>query len=134
MTFDFNKHIYRLLQDEPFFAALSRRMDKKPTRSIPTAGVSINKNTGYYELLYNPEYIETLSDREKCGVLKHEFYHLIFEHITDRLPDGKMSVLWNVATDLAINSHIKSELPEGCCVPGEGDYLHYPPQDFRVVL
>lgn len=127
MTFDLNKHIYRLLQDEPFFAALSRRIDKKPTRSIPTAGVSINKTTGYYELLYNPEYIETLSDREKAGVLKHEFYHLIFEHITDRLPDGKMSVLWNIATDLAINSHIRADLPEGCCIPGEGDYLHYPP-------
>jgi predicted metal-dependent peptidase len=127
MTFDLNKHIYRLLQDEPFFAALSRRIDKKSTRSIPTAGVSINKHTGYYELLYNPDYIETLTDREKCGVLKHEFYHLIFEHITDRLPDGKMSILWNVATDLAINSHIRTELPEGCCIPGEGEYLHYPP-------
>lgn len=127
MTFDLNKHIYRLLQDEPFFAALSRRIDKKSTRGIPTAGVSINKHTGYYELLYNPDYIETLTDREKRGVLKHEFYHLIFEHITDRLPEGKMSVLWNVATDLAINSHIRSELPEGCCIPGEGDYLHYPP-------
>lgn len=127
MTFDLNKHIYRLLQDEPFFAALSRRIDKKVSRSVPTAGVMINKHTGYYELLYNPEYFESITEKEMGGVLKHEFYHLVFEHITDRLPEGKMSVLWNVATDLAINWHIRTELPPGCCIPGEGDYERFPP-------
>ena len=37
VTFDLNIHIHRLLMDEPFFAALSRRMDKRATKSIPTA-------------------------------------------------------------------------------------------------
>ena len=126
MTFDLNKHIYRLLQEEPFFAALSRQIDKKMTRTVPTAGVGINKHSGHFELYYNPEYFETISDKQKAGVLKHEFYHLIFEHVTDRLPPGGMSVLWNVATDLAINGFIRDDLPPGCCVPGEGDFAIFP--------
>ena len=31
-TFDLNQHTARLLLDEPFFAALSRRMDKRVLR------------------------------------------------------------------------------------------------------
>ncbi len=42
MTFDLNKHVHRLLMDEPFFAALSRRIDKRIDKSIPTAGVRVN--------------------------------------------------------------------------------------------
>lgn len=128
MSFDLNKHIYRLLQDEPFFAALSRQIDKRMTRTVPTAGVGVNKNTGYFELYYNPDYFESISDKQKSGVLKHEFYHLIFEHVTDRLPADGMSVLWNIATDLAINGFIRDELPDGCCVPGEGDFISFPEQ------
>ena len=128
MSFDLNKHIYRLLQDEPFFAALSRQIDKRMTRTVPTAGVGVNKNTGYFELYYNPDYFESISDKQKSGVLKHEFYHLIFEHVTDRLPADGMSVLWNIATDLAINGFIRDELPDGCCVPGEGDFINFPEQ------
>ena len=36
VTFDLNIHIHRLLMDEPFFAALSRRMDKRATTALPT--------------------------------------------------------------------------------------------------
>lgn len=115
--FDLNKHTARLLMREPFFAGISRRVDKTASTAIPTAGVRLNKATGYFEMLYNPEFFEKLSDVEKLGVLKHEFYHLIFQHVTTRLPDGGMSKMWNVATDLAINSHLIGELPETGCIP-----------------
>ena len=49
--------------------------------------------------------------------MKHEFYHLIFQHVTDRLPPEGLTKIWNVATDLAINSHLIGELPEGGCIP-----------------
>ena len=39
--FDLNMHTARLLMREPFFAALSRRIDKIRTDSVPTAGVPI---------------------------------------------------------------------------------------------
>jgi predicted metal-dependent peptidase len=33
-----------------------------------------------------------------------------------------MSKMWNIATDLAINSHLVGQLPEQCCMPGEGPF------------
>jgi predicted metal-dependent peptidase len=118
-NFDLNKHTARLLLREPFFASISRRVDKTASTAIPTAGVRLNKATGFFEMLYNPEFFEGLSDKERCGVIKHEFYHLILQHTTTRNPDpdGKVSKAWNVATDLAINSHLIGEIPENGCIP-----------------
>ena len=117
MAFDLNKHTFRLLQQEPFFASLSRRIHKSPSKAVPTAGVRINPNNQQFEMVYNPEFMEKLTDKEKLGVLMHEFYHIIFEHVTSRLPPEGMNMMWNVATDLAINSHIADMLPEGGCIP-----------------
>ena len=123
--FDLNKHVHRLLMDEPFFAALSRRVDKRIDKSIPTAGVRVNASTGHFEMIYNPEFFEGLPDIQRKGVLKHEFYHLIFEHVTGRKPTGINPMAWNIATDLAINSHLMGELPEMCCMPGQKPFEDY---------
>ncbi len=126
VKFDLDLHTYRLLTSEPFFAALSRRIHKIQTGAIPTAGVCMNKETANFEMLYNPEFFLGLTDVQKLGVLKHEFYHIIFEHVTGRLPPEGMSKMWNIATDLAINSHIMDELPEGGCIPTRGPFESYP--------
>ena len=125
-NFDLDKHTWRLLQNEPFFAALSRRIHKTPTTAIPTAGVKLNKHTAQFEMIYNPEFFEKLEDNHKLGVLMHEYYHIIFEHVTGRLPPEGMNIVWNIATDLAINSHLKGMLPEGCCMPEEDRFKEYP--------
>ena len=117
--FDLNMHTFRLLQQEPFFASLSRRIHKAPSKHIPTAGVRINPQSAQFEMLYNPEFMASLTDKQKLGVLMHEFYHIIFEHVTTRLPSEGMSMKWNVATDLAINSHIADMLPDGGCIPSK---------------
>ena len=83
-NFELSEHVYRLLRDEPFFAAFSRRIHKRPSRAIPTAGVRINEGTQQFELLYNPDFMGALSDKHLAGVLKHEFYHIILEHVTYR--------------------------------------------------
>jgi predicted metal-dependent peptidase len=128
--FDLNKHVARLLMNEPFFAALSRRVDKK-VGPIPTAGVRVNPETAQFEMLYNPKFFQGLTDVERSGVLKHEFYHLIFEHVTGRMPvqvkeNPALGKKWNFATDLAINSHLRGQLPEGCLMPGEGPFADLP--------
>lgn len=143
MAFDLDLHAFRLLKDEPFFASISRNITKIPNRSIPTAGVTVNKETHYFELHYNPDFFDSLGktdffgnelegekkierrDTEIRAVLKHEFYHLIFNHLTERLPDGKMTQLWNVAADLAINSEIGTELPNIACIPGHTNFEDY---------
>jgi predicted metal-dependent peptidase len=119
VSFDLNRYISGLLRGEPFYAALSRQMDKVATTVVPTAGVMFNVERNTFELLYNAEFFGTLPERERLGVLKHEFMHCILEHVTSRLPDSGMSMMWNYATDLAINSHIADELPDMALVPGK---------------
>jgi predicted metal-dependent peptidase len=121
--FDLNIHTARLLMDEPFFAAISRRIDKRASYAIPTAGVMVNPSTAQFEMLYNPDFFEKLTDLERRDVLKHEFYHITFLHVTDRMPEGVKPQLWNIAADLAINSHLHN-LPEGALVPGEGPFAN----------
>jgi predicted metal-dependent peptidase len=132
--FNLNMHTARLLMNEPFFAGISRRVDKRPHRGVPTAGVRINPKTVQFELVYNPDFFAKLTDKQKLGVLKHEFYHLVFDHVTGRNPSpptedgkpGEFAKLWNYATDLAINSHIRGELPDMCLMPGEKEFENYP--------
>ena len=140
--FNLNLHAARLLMREPFFAALSRRIDKTPTTSIPTAGVRVNPERAQFELLYNPEFMGALKDEHKLGVLMHEFYHIIFEHVTGRKPADGLKRIDNIAMDLAINGlpEMKGKLPcesdpgpmmpngepmQGC-LPGEGPFAELP--------
>ena len=130
--FDLNMHAARLLMKEPFFAAISRRINKRASKAIPTAGVTVTE-AGQFELIYNPEFMGKLEDSHKLGVLKHEFYHLIFEHVTGtrfahfRDLDSSERRIHNIGMDLAINSHLQGELPEQCCMPGAGPFAEYEP-------
>jgi predicted metal-dependent peptidase len=126
MTFDLKLHAYRLLMDDPFFAALSRKIEKVATTAIPTAGVRVDPETAQFEMAYNPEFFASLPEDQIKGVLKHEFYHLIFEHVTSRKPEGVNPRAWNIAADLAINSHLVGELPDNCCMPGVAPFEDLP--------
>ena len=75
--FNLNDHCFRLMQAQPFFAALSRRIQKEASTAIPTAGVRVNDD-GYFEMIYNPDFFAGLSDEQRTCVLIHEFYHLVF--------------------------------------------------------
>jgi predicted metal-dependent peptidase len=138
--FNLNMHTARLLMREPFFAALSRRIDKTASTSIPTAGVRVNPHTAQFELLYNPEFMSALKDEHQLGVLMHEFYHIILEHVTGRKPADGLKRIDNIAMDLAINGlpEMKGKLPceadpgplmsDGTGMkgvfPGEGPFAH----------
>ena len=134
-NYDLNIHVVRYLMNEPFYASLSRNIEKTATNAIPTAGVCIDPDTGYFRMLYNPDFCKALTDSEVCLLLKHEFLHLILEHVTGRMPDKSQMRMWNHATDLAINSEIfpKQAEPnikkfwEMCLLPGkEGPYKDLP--------
>ena len=128
--FDLNMHTARLLLEEPFFASISRRINKRASNGVPTAGVMVNPDTAQFEMLYNPEFFRKLSDKERTAVLIHEFYHIVFKHVTDRAPwniegDDTNARIWNIATDLAINSHIQN-LPANGCIPGVDKFKDFP--------
>ena len=126
MSFDLKLHAYRLLMDEPFFAALSRKIEKRASTAIPTAGVRVDPDTAQFEMIYNPDFFASLPEEHVRGVLKHEFYHLIFEHVTSRKPEGVNHKVWNICADLAINSHLVGELPEMACMPGGPNFENLP--------
>ncbi len=146
MSYDLNIDIARLLKDEPFFAALSRRIEKISTNSIPTAAVGLNREAMQYEFLYNPEFFEKLTEGQRRGVIVHEFYHLVFRHVANRRPaqvirePERFFKFWNIATDLSINCLIGAEnLPENCCIPGGKSFENFPSMEsaefyFRKIL
>jgi predicted metal-dependent peptidase len=138
--FNLNMHTARLLMREPFFAALSRRIDKTPTKTLPTAAVRVNPERAQFEMLYNPDFFGQLKDEHKLGVLMHEFYHIIFEHVTGRKPIEGITRIDNIAMDLAINGlpEMRGKLPSEsdpgpivngepmrACLPGEGPFSKY---------
>jgi predicted metal-dependent peptidase len=100
-----------LIFKEPFYGLFLIGLNKVYIKSIPTAGVS--KHGVGVQLAINPDFVLTLSDKHKIGLLKHELLHISFGHLLVRdLYSNKK--LFNVAADLEINQYIDDEyLPEG---------------------
>jgi predicted metal-dependent peptidase len=131
-TTDFNieRHLIVFLQENPFYAEISRHVRKIATEDLPTAAVTYDPKIDEIGLWYNPTFFAGLSNWEIRGVLMHEFNHLVFGHLGDRRK--KPNKIWNIATDLAINSLIISScstrrsnetaetgpLPEMALIPG----------------
>lgn len=103
-TFNLDRHLVTFLQENAFYAELSRHIRKTPTLDMPTAGVAYDDKADEITLYYNPEFFGKLSNWEVRGVLMHEFNHLVFGHLVARRKTPHK--LWNIATDLAINSLI----------------------------
>ena len=115
-AFRLDPHLIGLMWDEPFFSKILRTVTKVKTDSIPTAGVLAKD--GDIKMWWNPKFLAGLTSLQVKGLLKHECFHLIFEHTTTRKHDPH--IVWNYATDLAINSMIpEDELPEGGLIPGK---------------
>tara|TARA_B100000683_G_scaffold277137_1_gene334020 strand:+ start:1119 stop:2465 length:1347 start_codon:yes stop_codon:yes gene_type:complete len=115
-AFKLDTHLVKLMWDEPFFSHVLRTVTKIRTESIPTAGVLAKE--GDVKMWWNPKFLAGLTADEIKGLLKHECYHLVFEHTTTRRHDPHK--VWNYAADLAINSLIpENELPKGGLIPGK---------------
>ena len=115
-AFELSPHLIRLMWDEPFFARILRGVTKIKTDAIATAGVLAKD--GEVRFWWNPKFLAGLSPNEVKGLIKHECYHLVFDHTTTRRKDPH--IVWNYATDLAINSLIdEEELPDGGLIPGK---------------
>lgn len=116
-----------LFTSEPFYGAISRRVNKVRTMRVPTAAVTIMNDL--FVMLWNASFFTRISPdahqgpryrRKAKGVLIHEFLHLALEHVMTRSEGMKHPLLANWAFDLAINCMIKRDyLPDGLLVPGE---------------
>jgi len=119
---EFDTDFFRLYLDEPFLGAVSLSATKKPDVNVPTAYVGFQPNGKTYEVImgFNPKFFRSLSPIQRSGVIRHEMYHLVFQHIFARaIASKEYQTLYNWATDMAINSIIgKENLPSMVIMPG----------------
>lgn len=129
----FKKIMLKFLLNEPFFSDIMSHVRRQKTYAIPTAGVSCAG--GEFTLHWNPDFVGKLSTKKMFGLLKHECYHLIYQHVAGR--KQKPHLMWNIATDLAINSTIPlDELPDGGLIPGQATVFPegYTPEPSQIKM
>lgn len=100
------------------FASIISRIEKQATKTIPTMAVALNKSNENIVLLYNEDFVDSITHEELMGVLVHEALHITNLHF-DRL-GSKDRMIFNIATDMAINQLICQsglQLPDDCVFP-----------------
>lgn len=98
-----------LLLDHPWFGSLAMNLRIVSEPTIPTFDVDGST------MRYNPEFVDTLNNRELQGVIAHEVMHCALLHIYRR--NGRDMQAWNQAADYAINQELTKAgiiLPSGC--------------------
>jgi predicted metal-dependent peptidase len=101
-----------LMLREPFYGLFLIMLNKIWNNTVvPTAGVGRN-GLGYH-LYLNEKFWDSLNDRQRRGLLKHELLHIGFFHVTD-FEHHMDKTVSNIAMDLEINQYIdKDDLPPG---------------------
>jgi predicted metal-dependent peptidase len=88
---------------------------------VPTAGVCFSPE-GKIIMVYNPDFINSLTLKEAQAVFIHEALHILYRHLS-RFPftkDAQINLINNLGTDMAINQYVEN-LPEGAVFPESFD-------------
>ena len=101
MSFDINAIKRKLLIKYPTFGSVIANLVFQEERDIETAGTDGEK------VLYNPEFVENLTEKEQVFLFAHELCHVAFEHVYRS--EGKDKLLWNIATDAVINALLQQD-------------------------
>ena len=107
MSTDIDSIKRKLLIKYPTFGSVIANLEFKASKDIATAG------TNGKVLLYNPKFIDSLSEKQQIFIFAHEVCHVAFEHIFRS--EGKDKRCWNTATDAVINALLQQdglEMPE----------------------
>jgi len=103
---DIAKHSKTLMFKEPFYGLFLIALNKELSDSVATACVA--KDGINTKLVISPKFWETISDKCKVAVLKHELLHIAFKHL-QMYDSYENKELLNVAADLEINQYIEKE-------------------------
>ena len=96
--------LLKMIGSYPYYAALIQQMDKKFTNEVDVAAVGVSNRI---TLLINPVAFESLSVPVRIGVLLHECYHILHDHISrSKSLSKKFNKAMNYAADRAINEHL----------------------------
>jgi predicted metal-dependent peptidase len=121
---EFEHDFLQVYMHEPFLGGVSLGISKGPDLNCSTAYVGFNKETHELFMGYNPYFFRSLRPIEREGVIIHELYHVVLQHLFERnVTDKKYAMAWNIGTDLAINSIISqgggNRLPDFALTPGK---------------
>lgn len=134
-AWDIDRHAVSWISCSIFMAEFSRWIRKRAASTsfgglpVQTAAAVYNPRTEEVEICYNPRWMASIADPHTgsgpepkgASINEHEQFHLMLQHVTARRRDPHS--LWNIATDLAINSLIArgdtpSRLPWQVLLPG----------------
>jgi predicted metal-dependent peptidase len=108
------RHSKELIYDNPFYGSILLSLQKEiNNEKTKTAYVGLHDIT--YKLIVNSDFFESLTDKQKQGLLMHELGHIINFHLTEytHLHDNDIA---NQAMDIYINQTIPTDmLPPGGC-------------------
>lgn len=107
--------VNQVLMETPLFGKVFMYLNKRPNNNIPTMGVGVIRKVDL-ALYYNEQFVDKLTRPELWAVLKHEALHVLLHHLTRQKYFGYKMKGYNIAADMAINTHIKG-LPEGALYP-----------------
>lgn len=104
------KALTALVMDQPFFAVLAMKLNISKSKEFTTFATD-GKN-----LFINPDFLNTLKDREIVTVLTHEVLHCALGHVW-RMPNGANMKKWNIATDNEVNHELENynQSTSGAC-------------------
>lgn len=91
----------KLLIKYPTFGSIIANLEFKEEESVGTAA------TDGKVILYNPKFLNILSEKEQIFIFAHEVCHVAFDHVYRS--EGKDDDVWNIATDAVINALLKAD-------------------------
>ena len=101
MSVDIDSIKRKLLIKYPTFGSTIANLEFQEMEEVGTAA------TDGKSILYNPKFVNKLSDKEKVFIFAHEVSHVAFDHIFRS--EGKDPKLWNIAADAVTNAWLKED-------------------------
>jgi predicted metal-dependent peptidase len=100
------KAIVFMIKHEPTMAQFALELAKCDSKDVEIAAVAMAKDQVTTQLLLNLDKLKTMDHKTVFYIMIHEFMHILMMHFLRK--STRESKLWNVATDLAINTIIDS--------------------------
>lgn len=91
----------KMLVKYPFFGSVISNVTFNETKAIDTAA------TDGEVIIYNEDFMKSLSIEDQIFVLSHEVMHIAFNHI--KRGKDKNHEIWNIATDAVINVFLEKD-------------------------
>ncbi len=107
-----------LIAYKPLFGIVFMYLNKieiDDEKSMPTMAVGVTRkyDLGFY---YNPKFVNSLTQMQLQACLEHEVLHILLQHISRAQHFNFNKIGYNIAADLAINSHLTG-LPDKVLYP-----------------